>query len=77
MRNLNEIRRGNLLLLIDEYRDTVLKGKQHGSMTAFARHIEMNPVQVSQLQNGTAPMGDGLARQIEIKTGKEGVRNFV
>jgi|OpeIllAssembly_1097287.scaffolds.fasta_scaffold492860_2 hypothetical protein len=70
MKDLTEIRRNNLLAMINEYRDRVLKGVQHGAMTSFARHLAMNPVQLSQLKNGTAPIGNPLARQIEKKAGK-------
>lgn len=70
MKNLAEIRRDNLIAMINEYRDTVLKGVQRGAMTSFARYLDMNPVQVSQLKNGTAPIGNPLARQIEKKAGK-------
>lgn len=70
MNDLSEIRRLNFQKLLDEFKMTHHKGREHGALSAFARYYEMNPNQCSLLRTGANGIGDGLARRIEEKTGK-------
>lgn len=69
MKTINEIRRSNLEVLIEE----------RGSLRAFAEYIEKSPAQVSQWRNASVDsktgkprvVGDATARYIEEKVGKQ------
>ncbi|WP_434779244.1 S24 family peptidase [Neisseria sp. Ec49-e6-T10] len=61
MKTIADVRRQNLLILIDEY----------GTVQKLASVLDKSPSQVSQNKTGFRDIGNTLAREIEVKTGKQ------